>query len=129
MLEYFGKQCAMAASAATLARDLIAKADFPIGRKNDSALSGDMTNTNSLQDLDLNSSSLEQDGLQQDSTFATIESDELTGLMDFAFSNSIEWLSGETSNISDTWTFTHDRSLDGMYVQFLCQVSDIVRRK
>ncbi|CZR60648.1 related to transcription activator protein acu-15 [Phialocephala subalpina] len=108
VLESFGKQCAMAASAAALARDLVAKADFLISRSNGPAQSADMSAEQSLEHLDLNGSSLEQDNLlQPDTIFSTMESDEFSGLMDFAFANSFEWLSAETGNTSDTWTFTH----------------------
>ncbi|KAE8453920.1 hypothetical protein EG329_007696 [Mollisiaceae sp. DMI_Dod_QoI] len=110
VLELLGNNFAIAASAAVVARDLTAKADFLRSRFNGPSSIG----PESLEGrLDHTNGSIDEDStLRQDNTFLDRESDDFAGSAGFSFSmdnfHSFEWLAADTSSISDTWNFMQE---------------------
>ncbi|KUJ15923.1 fungal-specific transcription factor domain-containing protein [Mollisia scopiformis] len=105
VLELLGNHFAIAASAATVARDLVAKADFLMNRHNGLALKdADML----IGPDQLERSHVDAFTNQQDNMFLEMDSNSFAGSMDFAFSHSFEWLTADSSSIADNWKFTQD---------------------
>ena len=119
VLDIFGNNFAVAASAANVTRDLTAKADFLIDRFRTS-LSIRTPFSSNVESLDMhNAPNLNNDHFDSPEFISPLEGessvmfqDALAGSMGLAFTvdsfNSFEPFSADGGNISDTWTFTQD---------------------
>lgn len=118
VLEDFGNNFAVAASAANVTRDLTAKADFLINRFRTSlttmtpSFSNNVDALQTYDGLNPNDNHINTSGIvsQLEGESSALFQNTLSGSMDLAFTvnsiNSLEPLSAGNSNIFDTWTFT-----------------------
>lgn len=100
VLELLGNHFAIAASAATVSRDLVAKADF-LGNRS-------VTNMETSRGVDLAAMDGHDVVEQEDGAFLALGSDDFAGSLGFGFSDGFEWLSSDIGSFPDAWRFAQD---------------------